>query len=93
VGNGSGLTGIVAGSSDRIVSGSVNMIAEQTSGTVRRHAGPEQYRQRGLRRGPLLYVPCQPRNPAAGNVPAVKWLVFTAAYWYARDYRNRRSVT
>src|SRR5437764_784583 len=34
VGDGSGLTGIAA-SGDRIVSGSVNMIAEQTSGTVR----------------------------------------------------------
>ncbi|MET4296547.1 hypothetical protein ABIB06_007342 [Bradyrhizobium sp. LB8.2] len=34
VGNGSGLTGI-ASTGDRIVSGSVNMVAEQTSGTVR----------------------------------------------------------
>jgi hypothetical protein len=34
VGNGSGLTGITA-TGDRIVSGSVNMIAELTSGTVR----------------------------------------------------------
>jgi hypothetical protein len=34
VGNGGGLTGINA-MGDRIVSGSVNMIAEQTSGTVR----------------------------------------------------------
>ncbi|CAL80029.1 hypothetical protein; putative signal peptide [Bradyrhizobium sp. ORS 278] len=35
VGNGSGLTGVVANNNDRIVSGSINMIAEQTSGTVR----------------------------------------------------------
>jgi len=34
VGNGSGLTGI-ASTGDRIVSGSTNMVAEQTSGTVR----------------------------------------------------------
>jgi hypothetical protein len=35
VGDGSGLTGIASGSGDRIVSGSVSAIAEQTSGTVR----------------------------------------------------------
>lgn len=34
VGNGSGLTGVIA-STDRAVSGSINVIAEQTSGTVR----------------------------------------------------------
>ncbi|MCK1615016.1 MULTISPECIES: hypothetical protein [unclassified Bradyrhizobium] len=62
--SGNGATG------DRIVSGSINAIADVSTGAVR-VSGTLALNNTGnepLRCGPLVHVPRQPRNAAAGNV-------------------------
>jgi hypothetical protein len=89
VGNGSGLTGVVAGSSDRIVSGSVNMIAEQTSGTVR-VSGTRAMVNTGTEVcGPATWYSFRV-NPSTGymqNVPALNHVASSICYIRACESR------